>query len=84
MKGSDRNQVVLANYLLFESQIMFSRHDTNRVCVPHDTAPSLNADNAGTLLDDSQFDTVVNTPFQTTVDIFLPYLDVEVGLALWE
>jgi hypothetical protein len=52
--------------------------------VAHTTAPSLNTDDAGTLLDNTKLDTVVDTPLQTTVDIFLPDLDVEVGLALGE
>lgn len=50
----------------------------------HTTAPSLNTDDASTLLDDTKLDTVVDTPLQTTVDILLPNLDVEVGLGLRE
>lgn len=50
----------------------------------HTTAPSLDTDDAGTLLDNTKLDAVVNTPLQATVDILLPDLDVEVRLDFGE
>lgn len=71
-------------HLLLKTQVILGRNHTNGVGVTHTTAPSLNTDNAGTLLDYTKLDTVVDTPLQTTVDIFLPDLDIEVGLIFGE
>lgn len=71
-------------HLLLKTQVILGRNHTNGVGVAHTTAPSLNTDDAGTLLDNTKLDTVVDTPLQTTVDVYLPDLDVEVRLALGE
>jgi hypothetical protein len=52
--------------------------------VTHATTPALNTDNAVALLDNTKFDTVVDTPLETSVNVFLPDLDIEVGLCLGE
>jgi hypothetical protein len=52
--------------------------------VSHATPPSLNADDIVALVDDTKFDSVGETPLEAAVDVFLPDLDVEVGLLLGE
>jgi hypothetical protein len=52
--------------------------------VAHSAAPALYTHHTVTLADNTQLDTVGNTPFQTTVDIFLPDLDVEIWFLLGE
>jgi hypothetical protein len=46
--------------------------------------PTLDADNVVALVDDTELKTVRDTPLETTVNILLPDLDVEVGLLLGE
>lgn len=50
----------------------------------HTATPSLNTDNGIALVDDAELETVVNGPLQTTVNILLPDLDIEVRLLLAE
>lgn len=50
----------------------------------HAATPSLDADNGVALVDDTELETVVDTPLEAAVDILLPDLDVEVGLGLGE
>jgi hypothetical protein len=52
--------------------------------VAHTATPSLNTDDGVALVDDAELETVVDTPLEAAVDILLPDLDVEVGLALGE
>lgn len=50
----------------------------------HSTSPSLNADDGVALADNFQLHGVGETPLEASVDVFLPDLDVEVGLLLGE
>ena len=50
----------------------------------HTATPSLDTDDRVTLVDDSELETVVDTPLEATVDVFLPDLDVEIRLGLRE
>lgn len=50
----------------------------------HTAAPALNADDVVALVYDAELETVRDTPLETTVDILLPDLDIEVGLVLGE
>lgn len=52
--------------------------------MPLASAPSLNADDEVALGNDFEFQTLSNTPFETTVDILLPDLDVEVRFLFGE
>lgn len=67
-----------------QTEVLIGGHHTNGVGVAHTATPSLDADNGVALVDDSELETVVDTPLEATVDILLPDLDVEVGLALGE
>lgn len=67
-----------------QTEVLIGGHHTNGVGVAHTATPSLDADNRVALVDDSELETVVDTPLEATVDILLPDLDVEVGLALGE
>ena len=48
------------------------------------SAPTLDTDNVVSLVDDTELDTVGDSPLETAVNILLPDLDVEVGLVLGE
>ena len=48
------------------------------------STPSLNTDDGVTLREDSQLDTLADAPFQTSIDVLLPVLLVEVWLFLGE
>lgn len=50
----------------------------------HTAAPALDTDDVVTLVDDTELETVVDTPLEAAVDVLLPDLDVEVGLLLGE
>lgn len=50
----------------------------------HTTPPALNADNVVALVDNTELETVGDGPFETTINILLPDLDIEVGLLLGE
>ena len=50
----------------------------------HTATPALDADNVVALGDDTELQTVRDGPLETTVDVLLPDLDVEVGLVLGE
>jgi hypothetical protein len=68
--------------LLSKPEVLLGGDHTNSVGVTHATTPPLHTDNAVTPADDAELDTVGDTPLQTTVDILLPYLDIEVRLLL--
>lgn len=71
--------------LLFgEAEVLLSRNHTNGVGVAHTAAPSLDTDNGVALVDNTELETVVDSPLEAAVDILLPDLDVEVGLLLRE
>lgn len=70
--------------LLLKTQVILGRDHTDSVGVTHATTPALNTNDAVALVDNSEFDTVVDTPLKTAVDIFLPDLDVEIRLGLGE
>lgn len=74
----------VANLLHGQTEVLLGRDHTNGVGVAHTATPSLNADDGVTLVDDAELETVVDTPLEAAVDILLPDLDVEVGLALGE
>lgn len=67
-----------------QTEVLIGGHHTNGVGVAHTATPSLDADDRVALVDDSELETVVDTPLEATVDILLPDLDVEVRLALGE
>lgn len=46
----------------------------------HTTTPSLYTNDALALLEHSQADGILNAPFETVVDILLPWCGLEVGL----
>lgn len=48
------------------------------------SAPTLDTDNVVSLVDDTELDTVGDSPLETAVNVLLPDLDVEVGLVLGE
>ena len=75
---------VLQDLVFSETKILFRWDHTDGVGVAHTATPALNADDVIALVDDTEFDTVRNTPLETAVDIFLPALEVEVGLLLGE
>jgi hypothetical protein len=67
-----------------KTQVFLSRNNTNGVSVAHSTTPALNTDYAVTLVENTQPDSLANTPLETLVDIFLPIRAAEVRLGLWE
>lgn len=67
-----------------QTEVLIGGHHTNGVGVAHTATPSLDTDDRVTLVDDSELETVVDTPLEATVDIFLPDLDVEIRLGLGE
>jgi len=52
--------------------------------VAHTAAPALDADDVVALVDDTELETVVDTPLEAAVNVLLPDLDVEVRLLLGE
>lgn len=48
------------------------------------SAPTLDTDNVVSLVDDTELDTVGDSPLEAAVNVLLPDLDVEVGLVLGE
>ena len=70
--------------LLRESEVLLSGDHTDSVSVAHTAAPALNTDDVVALVDNTELETVVDTPLEAAVDILLPDLDVEVGLLLGE
>jgi hypothetical protein len=52
--------------------------------VTHASSPALYTDDRGSLLQHAKLDGVHDTPLQTTVNILLPRLRIEVGLLLGE
>lgn len=70
--------------LLRQTEVLFSRDNTDGVGVTHTAAPALDADNVVALVDNTELQAVGDGPLETAVDILLPDLDVEVGLALGE
>ena len=70
--------------LLGQTEVLLCRDHTNGVGMAHTTAPTLDTDNVVALINDTQLNTVRDTPLQTSVNIFLPALKVEVGLSLSE
>lgn len=50
----------------------------------HTAAPALDADDVVALVDDTELETVVDTPLEAAVNVLLPDLDVEVRLLLGE
>lgn len=50
----------------------------------HASSPALNTDDGVALVDDLELDSVGETPLKAAVDVFLPDLDVEVGLLFGE
>ena len=74
----------MKNLLRGQAKVLLSRDHTNSVGVAHTATPSLNTDDRVALVDDAELETVVDTPLEAAVDVLLPDLDVEVGLALGE
>ncbi len=50
----------------------------------HSSSPSLNTDHRIALAEDTELDRIHDTPFQTTVNVLLPWLRIEVWLLFWE
>ena len=67
-----------------KSQIGFGRYDPNGICMTHTTAPPLHAHDRVAWGDDFELETLGDTPFQASIDVFLPDMDVEVWLWLGE
>lgn len=67
-----------------ETQVVLRRDNTNGVGVAHASTPALHTDNVFAPVDDAELDTLLDTPLQTTVNVLLPDLDIEVGLRLRE
>jgi hypothetical protein len=67
-----------------KTKVLFGRHHTNSVGVALASTPTLHTNHSLAPVDDAELDTVGDTPLQTTVNVLLPDLDVEVGLLLGE
>ena len=67
-----------------KTQVFLSRDNTNGISVAHSTTPALNTDYAVTLVENTQSDSLANTPLETLVNIFLPVGAAEVRLGFWE
>jgi hypothetical protein len=52
--------------------------------VSHATTPALDTDDVVALVNEAELESVGNTPLEAAVNIFLPDLDVEIGLLLRE
>lgn len=67
-----------------QTEVLLSWDYTDGVGVALATAPTLNTDNRVTLVNDTQLESVGDTPLEASVNILLPDLDVEVRLLLRE
>lgn len=67
-----------------KTQVRLRRNNTNSIGVAHSSAPALDADNRVTGSNDLELETLVDAPLQTTIDVFLPDLDVEVWFLFGE
>lgn len=70
--------------LLVQTKILLRGHNAERVGVAHAAPPALHADNGVALAQNTELDSVHDTPCKTAVDILLPWGLLEIGLLLGE
>ena len=67
-----------------QTQILFCRDDTERICMAHAPAPTLNADNSIAFVQNAKLDGIDDAPLQAAINVFLPRCAIEVRFSLIE
>jgi hypothetical protein len=70
--------------LLVQTKILCRRNNAEGVGVAHTSPPALDTDNRVALAQNTELDSVHDTPLEAAVDILLPWALLEVGLLLRE
>lgn len=70
--------------LLVQSKVLLRWYNAQSIRVAHTSSPALNANNGITLAQNTELNSVHDTPLQTAVNVLLPWLRLEVWLLLRE
>lgn len=81
-KGRNSDSPTTFDLLSRKTQIRFGGDDTEGIGMTLPATPSLNTDDVVAIGQDTELDGLGDSPFETSVDVLLPIVFVEIGLGL--